>query len=771
MKKSIITTTILLLISASLIFLTFGIGERLTIISYNNDSSIIDELNNDIDDNNSRRIDMYSPDSLSLVKTHPIYDYDLSVDLKDEYLYNDVSIDDSIEYLTEDLLLTADDYGNIMPNYNVLPAMVFDASATDKASSKLSDAVENAIVRARQSNAPRVAIDLSNISVFRYEPVVINASIYTEEIVKNISIYVRYKADKSVRKNGDERYPINVFKVDNAQYKGTYLHPFGGALGEYQAVVLVQTKDGVFGYTKDFTVKGRQSPPAKDTKKITTLEYAIDLTTKKIPSVETGEPTDYNALYDWVRYMKCDIFWVIGGQTTGWTGGISPDNPWASAMIRNVENLAASKSKGNVELGAYVMSYFAAGGGHRKGGYEVSIGYNSETRSLVESRHISLADPKRVKDIIAILKRYDDNPNISYLGLDFIRTGEVDGYEMVDEMVELTGVYTPSNWKSMSKAARMRWLAVNRFKKEVGMKWRWFRAHKEALIIKSIKDSGIRKPLWAFTLGWNHGQEHGQDPYMFFDAGIDYDAVMIYEANRPQHVGMLARWPQYLSGEYNVLVGNMVDNRLQDGSLRPEIEYMRRVYESEAKFNRSSRIRGVFFHDISRMLWSKFRGNGNGIREWANINAAIVSRVEEKYAENPFNVTVQLNERERTGVLTIVNRTSKRQNNINIKTDVSQALSSISLEQDIVSIDAGDTIEIPFKYSYGKSRYSSLMSFRVKADNGLENVAVAYTLLHTLKPKPVEPPKENTAIVANNDSESNSNNSKNNAIEKEVEDN
>ena len=68
-----------------------------------------------------------------------------------------------------------------------------------------------------------------------------------------------------------------------------------------------------------------------------------------------------------------------------------------------------------------------------KGGYDVSIGYNSETKSLVESRHISLADTKRVQDIIDILKRYDSNPNISYVGLDFIRTGEVDGYEMVDE--------------------------------------------------------------------------------------------------------------------------------------------------------------------------------------------------------------------------------------------------------------------------------------------------------------------------------------------------
>ena len=744
MKKSIIATTILLLISVALVSLTFGIGERMTILSYNNDNT----YNADDEDPKNHRIDMYNPDSLSLVTSKPIYDYDLSVDLEDIYTDEDISADEDIQYLSQDLLLSDDEFSSSMPNPNILPAMVFNANTTDKAADQLSGAIDAAILNSRKREAPRVSIDLSKISVFRYEPVVINASVYTEDVVNNISIYVRYKKDRIVRKNGDERYSINVFKVRNSQYKGTYLHPFGGILGEYQAIVLVQTKSGVFGYTKDFTVKGRQSPPAKETKKIATLEYAIDLTTKKIPSVETGEPTTYDAIYDWVRYMKCDMFWAIGGQTTGWTGGITPKEPWAKAMIKNIENLASSRAKGNVELGAYVMSYFAAGGGARKGGYEVSVGYNSATQSLVESRHISLADPKRVQDIIDILKRYDANPNISYVGLDFIRTGEVDGYEMVDEMVELTGVYVPANWSTMSKPARMRWLAVNRGRKEIGMKWRWFRAHKESLIIKAIKESGINKKLWAFTLGWNHGQEHGQDPYMFFDAGIDYDAVMIYEANRAQHVGMLAAWPQYLSGEYNVLVGNMIDNRLQDGSLRPELEYMRRMYESEAKFNRSSRIRGIFFHDISRMLWSKFRGSGNNIKEWANINASIVSRIEEKYSENPFNVTVKLDEGNRTGVLTIVNRTSKRQNDVTIKTDLSQALSTIVLDSEKVDIDPGESVEIGFRYAYGRSRYSSLMAFRVASSSGEENVAVAYTMLNSFRARPK---KEEAAVVAKGD--------------------
>lgn len=744
MQKSIIATTILLLISVAFVALTFGIGERLTIINYNDESSYLFE-----DNDQPHRIDMSAPDALTLTPTKRISGFDLAVDLNDLYDQDDIMAQNDIELVSRDMLLSEEDFSTGMPNPKVLPAMVFTATTTDQMAVKISDAIRTSIESAKSSTAPRVSIELSKISVFRYEPVVINTSIYTDEIVKDINMYIRYKRDEKVRKNGDDRYPINVFKVANSKYKGTYLHPFGGELGEYQAVILIRTKSGVYGYTTDFTVKGRQSPPSRETKRITTLEYSVDISSKKVPSVETGELTSFDAMYDWVRYMKCDTFWVLGGQTTGWSSYIKPNSPWVPATIKNVEILAASKAKEDVKLGAYIMSYFAPGGGSKKGGYEPSIGYNSTTKSLVESRHISLDSRKRLDDIISLLKKYDSNPNISYLGLDFIRTGEVDGYEMVDEMVELTGVYTPSNWATMSKQARMRWLAINRGRKEIGIKWRWFRAHKESLIIKAIKDSGIRKKFWVFTLGWNHGQEHGQDPYMFFDAGVDYDAVMIYEANRAQQLGMLARWPQYLGGEYNVLVGNMIDNRLQDGSLRPELEYMRRIYETEAKFNRSSRIRGVFFHDISRMLWSRFRGAGNSIRDWANINASVISRIEEKYSENPFNVTVELNEKNRTGVLTIVNRTSKRQNNVSIKPDLSQALSSIVLDRDNISLDPGESVQIVFKYAYGKSRYSSLMSFRVKSDVESENVAVIYTLLNTLKttPKPVVP----AVVKAEND--------------------
>ena len=51
------------------------------------------------------------------------------------------------------------------------------------------------------------------------------------------------------------------------------------------------------------------------------------------------------------------------------------------------------------------------------------------------SLHISLSDNRRLQDIIALAQKFEKNDGIDFIGLDFIRTGHSDGYEMVDEFV------------------------------------------------------------------------------------------------------------------------------------------------------------------------------------------------------------------------------------------------------------------------------------------------------------------------------------------------
>lgn len=735
MKKSLITLSVLAVLTLAVILFVFGPGDKSSLYTSSNFTEIPFEKDSIF---TSHKVETEN----TLVEYEDTTSKSELVDEASFYIDENIDAQGVFDWKKDDVLLSFNDLLNRKTKIPVVSNTKAEAEVL-----KISDMLKEGFENAKEYQAPKVQMSVSVNSAYRYEPVRIFANVDSKSPVTNALMFAVYKGDNKVRKNGDDRYYINVFKNENNMYYATYLHAFGGPLGEYKGVIYLQTRDGSYAYAVDFTMRGRQSPPAGKTKKILTMEYNVDLSTKQIPGID-GKMTTYDGIYDWVRYMKCDMFWILAGQTTGWDNTVNKTNPWMSGPKKNLELMAKSKSKKDVKLGAYIMSYYTPGNGNIKADYEVAVGYNKETKTLGSSRHISLASEKRLNDIIGLLKTYDADENVSYLGLDFIRTGELDGYELVDDMVEMTGVYTPQGWSKMSKNDRMLWLARNRFTlREINMKWRWYRAQKVANIVKSIKESGIKKPLWVFTLGWDHGQEHGQDPYMFFDAGADFDAIMIYEANRPQHVSMLLQWPKYLAGDYNVLVGNMIDVRLQDGSVRPEIEYIRRIYESEARFNRTSRIRGVFFHDISRMFWS--RNRGKGIHEWTQINASIVSRVEEKYGENPLNVSMELNEKNRTGVLTIKNVTSSDLNNISITAIAGSGLASLTVDEKTVSIPVKGKVSIPFKYSYPSSgASSSLITFRVKTSNGAENVVIAYTLLSNLAQAQAKQKAEAAAAAA-----------------------
>lgn len=739
MKKGVITTLGLLVITPVIILFVFGVGSDSS--AYTNDGahSISDYIENYV--STDYRIGLEKP-AIHTYENNSYYSE--LVTEQDMFVPSEIRTSTELNMEKQDFLLSNSDVEGGFIQVGHITPVELRAAKVDQVSVKITEMIDTALENTKSPDAPNIVVNTSLAQAYRYEPVQILAEIRSENVrITNALMFIRLESDKMAKKNGDDRYYINVFKNAQNQYYGVYLHPFGGTLGNYSAVFYVQTREGNFAYTKEFTMRGRTSPKATETQKILTMEYNVDLTSRQIPAVEAGGSTSYHALYDWVRYSKCDMFWILAGQTTGWHSSVNKNNPWMSAPKHNAEILAASTNKGDVKFGAYVMSYFTPGDGHKKAGYDIAVGYNKNSKSLGSSRHVSLGSQQRLNDIINLLKEFDANDGISYLGLDFIRTGEMDGYELVDEMVALTGVYTPRNWGSMSQYSKMLWLAQSRLvNREIGMKWRWYRAQKVANIVKSIKDAGIKKPLWVFTLGWDHGQEHGQDPYMFFDAGVDFDAIMIYEATRPQHRTMLTQWANYLAGEYNVLVGNMVDNRLNDGHKRSELEYQRRTLEAEVNYNRISRIRGVFFHDISRMLWSKNRGRTT-VKEWSNLNADVVSRIEERYNELPITLNITLNEKNRTGILSITNITKKNLRDIDITPVVGVGLNSIVLDKTNIELKGKESMEIPFRYTYySGGASSSLITFRAKTSEGFENVATAYTLLANLgivQPRGVKP--------------------------------
>ena len=97
-----------------------------------------------------------------------------------------------------------------------------------------------------------------------------------------------------------------------------------------------------------------------------------------------------------------------------------------------------------------------------------------------------LRDGKRLSDVAAFLKPYADDPNVDWVGLDYIRNA-LGGYELVDDFVtEMPGVFVPPEWRKLSRDERMTWLArkkimrrdmefVEAWEREIGVPYPWLK--------------------------------------------------------------------------------------------------------------------------------------------------------------------------------------------------------------------------------------------------------------------------------------------------------
>ena len=267
--------------------------------------------------------------------------------------------------------------------------------------------------------------------------------------------------------------------------------------------------------------------------------------------------------------------------------------------------------------------------GKKKAKYEPSLGYTSVGDRLEDSLHISLACEQRFQDMLKVAKSFEKNPYVDYIGLDFIRTGRADGYEMGPQVIAEMNIRVPQGYKQYTHRNKVKWFAQQiEVKKDpvIIRKWRWWRATKTAGIANRLITEGqLSKPLWVFTLGWEHGKQHGQDPYMMFDAGVMVDAVMLYEASEKQFRNLMVQWNNYMRNhQNNIIIGNSSDIRLLESTTRNTAsEYVYRQKKGYRKIYRNSLAKGVFLHDLSRALWSSKRGLKT--LEWAVVNGHTTS--------------------------------------------------------------------------------------------------------------------------------------------------
>lgn len=496
---------------------------------------------------------------------------------------------------------------------------------------------------------------------YRFEIVRFNLISKNRININDFKVYVT--RDKYIIPNVGGRSDAILKYRDNMIYGSTALG-YNPSPGKYKIVVKSKSDPNWEGMEEEFELVWRTVPKSQKGFSIVNMEYTVPFKYLNFLGPD-GKVGKYHNLAEWMKYMDADAFWMLVAQTTGWDNSITDERPWVKGGFDNLELVGPLMESNDIQLGAYVMSYFTPANGKKRAGYDPSLGYDSRENKLEDSLHISLNCEKRFQDILTAVKSFQANPYVDYIGLDFIRTGRADGYEMGPLVVDDLNIPTPQGYARYSYTEKVKWFAnliENKKDANAISKWRWWRAHKVASIVNRLITEGqISKPMWVFTLGWKHGQQHGQDPYMFYDAGVLFDAVMLYEASIAQFNNMMIHWPNYMrySGN-NMVIGNSADVRLLDGrSDHPAIEYAYRSKRGYREIYREGQglAKGIFMHDLSRALWSSKRGLTT--LEWALVHGTMTSDYRHELGMIPYQGQVSFNPDEKTGIIEIENKSDE----------------------------------------------------------------------------------------------------------------
>lgn len=353
------------------------------------------------------------------------------------------------------------------------------------------------------------------------------------------------------------------------------------------------------------------------------------------PRRPDGTQGDWRSLFDWATFIGANTFWHLASETIYYERPLSEEFPWVTDNLSRLRDVAQEAHRRGIKYGTWVVGYLTAGNPRLAPKYQFAWDY-SAAKGLYRTRAISLADPKRVMDIIHILQRLNAIPEMDYIGLDYIRNA-LGGCELVDEFVRDMEPRLPTHWSSLTRDERMIWLArQTKARRDMRLidQWQWWRAHRVGKIIRQIRAAvPFTKPFWVFTLSWEKGWQHGQDPVMMQDAGADIDAVMLYEATRPQFNELLRDWHAYVRQNHvNLVVGDVIDWPLHQFIQTPPgpAEFFRRSREAIDRIYADGPARGVFVHDLNRAL--KGRRGPYNTRQWLQEGAHAVRYLRERWA-------------------------------------------------------------------------------------------------------------------------------------------
>ncbi|UCE17738.1 MAG: hypothetical protein JSV84_12760 [Gemmatimonadota bacterium] len=493
-----------------------------------------------------------------------------------------------------------------------------------------------------------MTVTTSKPAYYRYEivEVTVHLNYSDQHLIAPDTIYASVSRNGSVVPTIAQmvRVPC-LFGGVEGLWHGYWPIPWNPVLGTYvvETEVFASDSTDTLRARAPFEIIGRPLQPLEPGMCVMTIESTIDFLKTPFPVPFDASGSEESFL-TWARFLGADAIWYSVGQTMEGESGVTDQDPWYPLNVRLFPEVALKTKEAGFRFGGWIGCYFLWGENLKELDYTYSWDYWKPTGKMYRPHRVSITDEKRLSDIIGLVRMLDADPHVDYVGLDYIRTG-FGGYEMVEDFVRAMSVGTPCEWHDDSVFEKRRWLALEiEVEKDSGIveKWQWYCAHRVAQNIRTIVErSGLKKPLWVFLLGWRHGQEHGQDPIMFHDAGASWCAVMLYESNADHCREMNKSWSSYLEkGRVNLIVGESVDWELLQRSTEPPgpEEFYRRVTEAVDGLYGGAPVEGVFWHDLNRGAWGK-RGPYRRL-EWAVTGAASFSYVRSQNGRFPLLVSL-----------------------------------------------------------------------------------------------------------------------------------
>lgn len=416
---------------------------------------------------------------------------------------------------------------------------------------------------------------------------------------------------------------VTLRRMKPGLWGGRWPVPWNAEPGEYRPVLLGRDAWADRLRVTPFTIGRRKPLVSPAGLVVATLERNEPFAQLRMKGPD-GRETDWRGILDWAQAIGANAFWMAGASTPG----KEPGEVWLSPNRELIPEVAKECKKRGLKFGVYVLYSLTLDKDNKVPGYE--YGVDIEDGKPVETRAVSIREKRRLDDAAEFLRPFAKDPNVDFVGVDYIRNA-LGGMELVDDFAaEMPGLALPPEWKTLGKDERMLWLARKKvMRKDYALvdAWQWWRARRVALIVKELKRRLGDKPMWAFTLTWAKGWNHGQDPVMMNDAGIDLDALMFYEADKEQFAAMMKEWHAYAkTGDVNLVPGNIFDWNLHQKDPSGPAEFGRRLDVALERVYADGPARAVFFHDIGRLVYSNRLGKWK-TRGWADEARRVAQKV------------------------------------------------------------------------------------------------------------------------------------------------